>query len=149
VGSGVVLGAALAALYFLADRAPAPIKSNQSPVRLLREAVESRDPEVLFTIGEAQGFLTAFNGEATKNELAWLLVACRRGLDCSANAEWVKVACANDSGCASFTGPATSYALKQGTTGTMWGSVRERSTQSWKRVGGMSWVWVSRVSVTR
>jgi hypothetical protein len=67
--------------------APAPIKSDQSAVRLLRQAVESRNPEVLFTIGEAQGFLTAFNGEATKNELAWWLVACRRGLDCSANAE--------------------------------------------------------------
>ena len=37
--------------------APATIDSQQSPRQLLRMAVESRDPEVLFTIGEAQGYL--------------------------------------------------------------------------------------------
>jgi hypothetical protein len=85
--------------------APAPIKSGQGPVSLLREAVESRRPEVLFTIGEAQGLLRGFNQEASTRQFAWWLVACRRGLDCSANAEWVKVACANDARCASFTDP--------------------------------------------
>jgi hypothetical protein len=85
--------------------APTPIKSDQSPVSLLREAVESRRPEVLFTIGEAQCLLRGFNQQATTHQFAWWLVACRRGLDCSANAEWVKVACANDARCASFTDP--------------------------------------------
>ena len=40
--------------------APPTIDSQQSPRQLLRMAVESRDPEVLFTIGEAQGYLHWF-----------------------------------------------------------------------------------------
>jgi hypothetical protein len=102
--------------------ARAPIKSEQSPVSLLREAVESRNPEVLFAIGEAQGFLGAFNREATVNQLAWWLVACRRGLDCSANAEWIKVACANDARCASFTDPS---AFVRAHAGDDWDNVEQ------------------------
>lgn len=85
--------------------APAWIDTPKDTRQLLREAVESRNPEVLYMIGEAQGFLSAPNTDVTVPQFAWWLVACERGLDCSANAEWVKIGCASDPRCASFTDP--------------------------------------------
>jgi hypothetical protein len=68
---------------------------------LLRAAVESRDPEVLFTIGEVQPLLNPLSTENDINRLAWWVVACRRGFNCSASAEWVRSVCGDTAPCAS------------------------------------------------
>ncbi|HTV94780.1 MAG TPA: hypothetical protein VME42_02230 [Steroidobacteraceae bacterium] len=81
------------------------IESNTDPRELLRLAVESKDPEVFFSIGDVQTLLDPTNTDASTNRLAWWLVACERGLDCSANADWVKNTCASDPQCASVDSP--------------------------------------------
>lgn len=65
----------------------------------LRAAVESKDPEVLWQIGVAQGFLSQDFGEKVKNEMAWWLVSCQRGYDCGPQADWLTLDCSDESFC--------------------------------------------------
>jgi hypothetical protein len=104
--------------------APASVQSDQDMSSLLRQAVESRDPHVLFDIGSAQGFLSQGETQRTVNQFAWWLVACERGLDCSANSEWVKIACSGDPRCASFTDPSD---FVRTLSGNNWDSISERA----------------------
>jgi len=60
---------------------------------LLRQAVKSGDPEVLFTIGELMPALNPTAPDVQVDRFAWMLVACERGYDCSGGAEWVAVSC--------------------------------------------------------
>jgi hypothetical protein len=64
-----------------------PIGGSADPHDLLRAAVESRDPEVLLSIGESQGLLNPSQSNTDKlvNRVAWRYVACQRGLGCPAN----------------------------------------------------------------
>jgi hypothetical protein len=66
--------------------APATVEldSGADPHKLLLDAVKSKDPDVLYTIGESQGLLDPDEADARVAKLAWLLAACQRGLDCSA-----------------------------------------------------------------
>jgi hypothetical protein len=72
---------------------------------LLLAAVQTKDPEALFNIGQAQGYLNNFNGDAMKNELAWRLVACQRGLPCGSNSEFQRDVALNDSLLEELSGP--------------------------------------------
>jgi hypothetical protein len=67
---------------------------------LLRAAVESNDPEVLWSIGTAQGMLAQTYEDKAINELAWWLVSCQRGFDCSSQADWIHFDCPDLSFCA-------------------------------------------------
>jgi hypothetical protein len=51
---------------------------------LVRAAIESKDPEVIFEMGDMQGFLQQGMPEeqSTKDAVTWRYVACLRGLDC-------------------------------------------------------------------
>ncbi len=69
------------------------ITDGSDPHVLFRSAVESKDPEVLFEIGAAQGLLNPESIDTHARWFAWLLVACQRGLDCSENADWVTYGC--------------------------------------------------------
>jgi hypothetical protein len=79
-------------------------KSGIDPRSLLLAAVQTKDPEALFNVGQAQGYLNNFNGEATKSELAWWLVACQRGLPCDSDSEFQRDVALNDS-LSGLTGP--------------------------------------------
>lgn len=75
-----------------------PIGDGADPRDLLRASVKSLDPEALFTVGMSQGAyeqLHPANNEKHVNQLAWMLVACQRGFDCSANADWITTGCPN------------------------------------------------------
>ncbi len=63
---------------------------------MLRTAVQSKDPEVLFAVGTAQGLFDQHFDDKMINELAWWLVSCQRGFDCSATADWVQFGCPHD-----------------------------------------------------
>jgi hypothetical protein len=78
------------------------VSHPSDPHALLLQAVQSKDPQVLFQIGEAQGLLSAPDGQAQIDMMAWRVVACRRGLDCSMQSDLMRVACAYDTRCASF-----------------------------------------------
>lgn len=71
-------------------------KSGEDPRSLFLAAVQTKDPEVLFNIGQAQAYLSNFDGESTKNQLAWWLVACNRGLPCDSNSEFQLNVATND-----------------------------------------------------
>jgi hypothetical protein len=64
-----------------------PIGGAADPRELLRAAVESRDPEVLVSIGQSQGLLNPSQSKTDQlvNQVAWRYVACQRGLGCPAN----------------------------------------------------------------
>lgn len=78
---------------------------NIDPRGLLRAAAESKDPEVLFQIGELQPFLDPSQKNELVTRFAWWLVACERGLDCSTTAQWVRNGCSADPVCLSSTSP--------------------------------------------
>jgi TPR repeat protein len=73
---------------------------DADPRELLRAAVQSRDPEVLWNVGLAQRAINQSSEEKVTNQLAWWIVACQRGFDCGANADWFRLACHYDSNCA-------------------------------------------------
>jgi TPR repeat protein len=81
------------------------VGNGADPRELLKSAVRSKDPEVIFSIGEAQSLLNPSNSDTNATRFAWWLVACQRGFDCSGDAEWVKSGCAEASPCSSASGP--------------------------------------------
>ncbi len=78
---------------------PSSDKMADARAQLLA-AVETKDPQAIWEAGEAQGFLNQSFSEKVKNLLAWRLVSCQRGLDCSPDADWVQLDCRVDSYCA-------------------------------------------------
>lgn len=77
-----------------AGAAPIPITSgpqidkNTNPAELMRAAAQSLDPDALYAIGWALTYGDS-SQESLVTRLAWMYVACQRGLDCSNNADWV------------------------------------------------------------
>jgi hypothetical protein len=112
------------------------IASSADPRELLRAAVESRDPEVLFSIGDAQGMLNPSSSDIATNRFAWWLVACQRGLDCSANATWVKNMCASDPQCASADSPSD---LVRGLARDIWPEVQQRAQEISAKLDAGEW----------
>jgi hypothetical protein len=93
---------------------PLPIKSD--PQTLLPDAVQTKDPAALFMAGEFYGALdadrdarsvdsnpsnSAAGGGGTESDgkLAWWLLACNHGYDCSENASWYERICVTDFRC--------------------------------------------------
>ena len=114
-----------------------PVSPGTDPRELLRAAVESKVPEVLFDIGTLQGVLNPSNPAEEKiTRFAWWLVACQRGLDCSANAEWVKNSCFNDSQCASAASPSD---LVRSLSGDNWFSVQQRAQEINAKLAAGDW----------
>lgn len=74
------------------------------PRSLFRSALKSGVPDVLFSLGEAQGLLSPA-ADTSVTRYAWWLIACQQGLDCAASAEWVQISCAGDPRCASAISP--------------------------------------------
>jgi hypothetical protein len=86
---------------------PSPIKSRQEdPRALLRSALETKDPAALLVAGTFLSAIDQLNkprlndaqakGERIENKLAWWLLACNRGYDCSENGPWFGEICASD-----------------------------------------------------
>ncbi len=75
--------------------------ARSPPDELLAVAIQSRDPVVLWNVGELQQLLnpTAAADANRINRVAWDLVACRRGFDCGATASWVENTCSIDPRC--------------------------------------------------
>ena len=67
---------------------PSGASPNRRAVDLLRAAVKSLDPKVLEIIGEEQTELHGSRLNETVDRVAWIFLACQRGLDCSATSRW-------------------------------------------------------------
>jgi len=83
----------------------ATIETESDPRSLFRSAVRSKDPEVLFMIGDAQRLLYPASSDSSVSQFAWWLVACQRGFDCSGDAVWVKNSCGDNADCTSIADP--------------------------------------------
>jgi len=107
-----------------------------SPEELLQAAVKSRSPEVMARISDAVVLLYGENESSDIDRLAWLLVACDRGYDCTSNAEWVMFSCGYSSNCMSYTDP---WSLVMSWAGDKWHSVQHRATELNERIDAGQW----------
>lgn len=116
--------------------AVSPDTAGMDPQELLREAVESDDPEVLFQIGAADALLhPSIGGDDNTERYAWWLVACERGLDCSPSADWVKNVCYLDPQCASI-GPSE---IVEYLAGADWPKVQQRAEELKTKLDAGQW----------
>ena len=118
---------------------PAPVlQSNLSPRQLLKTALTSGDPQVLFDIGDSYALLnpTASAEAETTERYAWWLVACQRGLDCGANADWIKPTCSINPQCGSYSDP-TDYL--RSLAGDQWPDVQQRAIEISQKLDGHQW----------
>jgi len=77
-----------------------------TPIELLADAVRSKQPEVLFDVGTVQTSLVSDSQDGRVRQLAWYMVACQRGLDCTSGAEWLQMQCPVMSAlCGTFSDP--------------------------------------------
>lgn len=103
-GQGVPIAQALFAQARIAQ-SPTPVRDSAAEVRhseayrLLAAAVRSKDPDVLWVISEQQSYLQESGDQAALDQWAWKLLACQKGLDCSASARWYQLACSGDNAC--------------------------------------------------
>jgi hypothetical protein len=102
--AGHPLAQAAKAFKLLAEttRAPTGMPSNDSAVsadqavELLRHALRSKDPSVLWTVGDLAKPLSGDAVAAERLQWVWRLAACQRGYDCSEAAGWYRFACRLD-----------------------------------------------------
>jgi len=71
-------------------------KPIDEALQLFRQALESKEPAVLWKFGESQGFFEDDPKQAMKAQFAWFLVACQRGYDCGESSSWYRSACHAD-----------------------------------------------------
>jgi hypothetical protein len=77
-----------------------PVDGDKARIQnLLANALRSKQPDVLWAIGEHQGFLTPDGEQAALDQWAWKLLACQRGLDCTGAAPWYRSVCLADPTC--------------------------------------------------
>jgi hypothetical protein len=63
------------------------------------EALRSKDPEVIFGIGEVAHLISHDTESDPLQRWVWLLAACKRGHDCGSDAEWHRYYCHYDWNC--------------------------------------------------
>jgi hypothetical protein len=114
-----------------ADSTAPLIGNGADPTELIRAAVQSRDPEALLNIGWAQALLNP-GKEANTEYLAWTLVACERGLDCSANSDWVRTHC-------SYCDASSPVNLVRSKAGNAWPSVQQRAQELGAKLDAGQW----------
>lgn len=115
---------------------PDPELAKANPLMLLRDAARSKDPEVLFMIGEAQNLLYPAQNNEDVERHAWWLVACERGLDCSANGNLIKETCAENPRCQSAVGPTD---LIQELSNGSWPAVQQRAQEISMKLDAGRW----------
>jgi hypothetical protein len=106
---------------------PEPAKLKADPQELLYEAVQSKEPEVLFSVGQLYPPMNPNDPDSNVVRYAWILLACERGLDCTANADWVKDGCfGTDIACSSAT---NSSDYVRFLAGDQWPQVEQRARE--------------------
>lgn len=111
------------------------------PQALLYKAVQSREPEVLYDIGQSYPMLHPNDPDRMIVQDAWMLLACERGLDCTAGSELLNFICYDgESACNSASSP-DDY-VRSG-AGNKWPEVQERASEigseldqgEWEKLG--------------
>jgi hypothetical protein len=76
-----------------------PTTTSSDAATMLLTAVKSKDPEVMWKIGDAQELLDGTDEEQRLRKWSWWLAACQRGYDCE-NSRWMEFSCRFDHMCA-------------------------------------------------
>jgi hypothetical protein len=97
----LVRGATLKALGGIANPATEASRSAQSEARALAfDALQSKDPEVVWWLASTAAFLTVDEpGEVHKRQWTWRMAACLREPKCDSMEEWKSLLCEVDSQC--------------------------------------------------
>ena len=75
------------------------VEMREEAKRLAREALRSKDPQVVFQFGDLAALFTGDLHKAEGEQWVWRLAACQRGYDCSQQAEWLRFGCRFDFNC--------------------------------------------------
>lgn len=76
-------------------------KLRDSSLELARKALRSKDPEVVWKMGDLQAALATSQEEAMRQQWLWRVAACQRGYDCGRTAAWYRFQCRFDTLCRS------------------------------------------------
>jgi hypothetical protein len=99
---GYPLAQVVAARFLYRDLASADRDNDEKREQrrsLVAKAVRSREPAVIWEIGNTPLGVLPSNGEEDQEDKAWYLAACQRGLDCSPQSEGVRWLCMWDRAC--------------------------------------------------
>jgi len=75
------------------------VEMRDEAKRLALEALKSKDPEVIFDMGDLAGLFVGDMQKASQEQWVWRLAACKRGYECGQNAEWYQHQCRFDTNC--------------------------------------------------
>lgn len=78
---------------------PEDIKNKQEAKELTLQALRSKDPEVIFQAADLAMLFLGDDVKADEAQWVWRVAACKRGLDCGPNSDWIKMACKYDYNC--------------------------------------------------
>jgi hypothetical protein len=67
--------------------------------RLVKSALLTKDPAVLWNVSDLQFILDEDMDKANDQQWVWRLAACERGYDCSGTAGWHEISCRFDTNC--------------------------------------------------
>jgi hypothetical protein len=82
------------------------LDTTLDPRKLLREAVQSNNPDVYYAIAQDSLFLFPDDPDVHALYYSWMLVACQRGLDCSKTSDVAAFTCSRNAGvCDAFKDP--------------------------------------------
>lgn len=73
--------------------------SREERRRAVAKALRSRDPAVIWEIGNSPYITVPIDGEPGWDSMVWSLAACLRGFDCSPQSEAVRLMCLYDRAC--------------------------------------------------
>lgn len=110
---------------------------SENPISVLRRALASEDPQIFFEMASIPAQPSQNADDRFIDFMAWHLVACQRGYDCSASADWVIRTCALTPAC----GPTDSGVdLIRATTGVqLQGTVSHRAEEINAQLNAGDW----------
>jgi hypothetical protein len=87
-------------------------------------------------LSDAISLLGRSDEQTDKERLAWLLLACERGIDCTSNAAWVRTACGFSSHCLSYSDQTD---LVRELSEESWTDVQQRALELQKQIDQGGW----------
>jgi len=82
-----------------ASGAAKDVEKRTEAKRLAVEALRSKDPAVIWGIGDLATLFVGDAKKASEEQWVWRVLACQRGYECGPNAEWVQFQCRFDTNC--------------------------------------------------
>jgi hypothetical protein len=75
------------------------VEMRSEAKRLALRALESKDPQVIFDMGDLVALFAGDMKKGSQEQWVWRLAACKRGYECGQDAEWIQLQCRFDPNC--------------------------------------------------